>query len=187
MFPAVNKPVDSFAASNRARFSTAEFLRMVDADVFEDERVELIDGQIERMQRPKNVHAARQAQVVIRLAQAAAEDLVRGDSGLDLGDDTFVVADAALLRVPVAEPRWLTPADLRLVVEVAETTRERDLGVKQRKYAAAGVPAYWVVDGTRGVVHVFDRPDGEGYLGIDLVRFGEPLAVPGSEATITLG
>ena len=43
MFPAVNKPVDSFAASNRARFSTAEFLRMVDADVFEDERVELID------------------------------------------------------------------------------------------------------------------------------------------------
>jgi hypothetical protein len=42
------------------------------------------------------------------------------------------------------------------------------------------------VDVERRVVHVFDRPEAGDYLGIDLVRFGEPLVVPGSEAAITL-
>ncbi len=159
---------------------------MLEADVFQDDRVELIDGEIERMQRPKNLHAARQAQVVIRLSRVVDERLVRAETGVTLSDDTFLVADATLLREPIPEERWLVAADLRLLVEVAETTIDRDLGVKQRKYAAAGVPTYWVVDGVRSVVHVFDRPSEDGYLGIDLVRFGEPLAVPGSEAAITL-
>ena len=48
------------------------------------------------------------------------------------------------------------------------------------------MPVYWVVDGARGVVHVFDRRGEDGYDGIALVRFGEPLAVPGTEPTITL-
>lgn len=182
----MNRPIADFAVPTRARFSTAEFLRMLEADVFEDDRVELIDGEIERMQRPKNLHAARQAKVVMRLGNAVGEEFVRGETGVVLGDDTFLTADATLLREPIEEDRWCTAADLRLLVEVAETTRERDLGTKQRKYAAAGVPTYWVVDGTRGLVHVFDRPSDDGYLGIDLVRFGEPLAVPGSDKAITL-
>lgn len=183
---AVNRPTDIFAAPARARFSTAEFLRMLEADVFEDDRVELLDGDIERMQRPKNLHAARQAQVMIRLSRVVDERLLRGETGVTISDDTFLVADAALLRAPIPEERWLVAADIHLLVEVAQTTIDRDLGVKQRKYAASGIPHYWVVDGARNVIHIFDRPSEDGYLGIDLVRFGEPLAVPGSEATITL-
>jgi len=182
----VNTPNTTFAGPTRARFSTAEFLRMLEADVFVDDRVELVDGEIERMQRPKNLHAARQAQVVIRLSRVVDERLVRAETGVILTDDTFLVADAVLVHAPVPDERWLAAADVRLLVEVAETTRERDLGVKQRAYAAAGVPVYWVVDGARGVVHVFDRPGADGYLGLALVRFGEPLAVPGTDATITL-
>ncbi len=162
---------------------------MLEADVFEGDRVELIDGEIERVQRPKNPHADRQAQVMIRLGRVVSDErLIRGDSGIDLDGDTFVVADAVVLRarVAVAEHRWFAPSDVLLAVEISETTQDRDLGVKQRKYAASGIPHYWVVDGVRSVVHVFDRPSEDGYLGIDLVRFGEPLAVPGSEAAITL-
>ena len=182
----MNTPIAKLAVSNRASFTTAEFLRMVEAQVFEDDKVELIDGEIERMQRPKNLHAARQAKVVFRLATVLGEDLLRGESGVDLGDDTFLVADATVLREPMNEPRWLAAADLRLLVEVAETTIDRDLGIKQRKYALAGVPNYWVVDGGRSIVHVFgDIRDGE-YAHLSLVRFGEPLAVPDTEATIVL-
>lgn len=172
--------------SFKARFTTAEFQRMCENDVFEDWKIELIDGELERMQQPKNAHSMRQAAVMIQLAQAAGLDRTRGEIGTDLGDDTVVAADAAVLNAPILENRWLGSTELLLVVEVAETTRDRDLGMKRRKYARAGVPFYWVIDGERAVVHVFDGPDKGDYVGIALVRFGEPLAVPGTDATITL-
>ncbi len=54
----------------RARFTTAEFLRMVESGAFEGMKVELIDGELERMNPPMGGHAAAQANVVFHLAQA---------------------------------------------------------------------------------------------------------------------
>lgn len=175
-------PADGF----KARFTTAEFLRMADAGAFEDMRVELVEGELERMQQPRNTHAMRQAQLVIRLAQVIGEDRVRGEVGVDLGDDTLLGCDAAVLRIPVTENRMLRPDDLTLVVEVAETTLDRDLGMKRRRYAGASVPVYWVVDGTRSVIHVHAEPVEGEYVEVHTVRFGQPLAVPGTDATIVL-
>ncbi len=73
-----------------------------------------------------------------------------------------------------------------LVVEIAETTLTRDMGTKRARYAAAGIPEYWVVDGARSVVHVHREPIDCDYALIHTARFGEPLAVPGTEATILL-
>ena len=41
-------------------------------------------------------------------------------------------------------------------------------------------------DGQRGVVHVYGEPVAGDYAQIATVRFGAPLAVPGTDATITL-
>lgn len=172
--------------SFKARFTTAEFLRMCEADAFEDWKVELIDGELERMHQPKSFHAMRQASVMFQLAQAVGAERAWGDAGIDLGENTVVAGDAVVLRAIFTENRWLLPADVLLVVEVSETTLDRDLGMKRRKYAGAGIPEYWVVDGGRAVVHLFsDARDGD-YADVSIVRFGEPLAVPGTDATITL-
>ncbi len=173
---------DSF----KARFTTAEFQRMCENDVFEDWKIELINGDLERMQHPKSAHSMRQAALMFKLAQVVGLDRALGEIGIDLGSDTVVAADVVVLKASFQENRWLVPADLLLVVEVAETIRDRDLGMKRRKYAEAGVPTYWVVDGHRSVVYVFSGPDGGDYDSIMLIRFGEPLAVPGTDATITL-
>ncbi len=181
----MNKPVQ-LAESTKARFTTAEFLRMVDSGAFDDMTIELIDGALERMNPPMNDHGGRQARIVIRLARVVDETLLRGEVGIDLGDDTVLSCDAAVLYAPIDGHRLLHADELRLVVEVAETTRGRDLNHKRNRYAAAGIPEYWVVDGARAVVHVHREPvDGE-YALVRTVRFGEPLAVPGTEATITL-
>lgn len=37
-------------------------------------------------------------------------------------------------------------AEVLLVVEVAETTLERDRGLKKRLYASEGIPHYWIVN-----------------------------------------
>jgi len=53
--------------------------------------------------------------------------------------------------VVVAEPGQVSDRGIegapRLVVEVlSRTTRDHDLGVKTQRYAALGVPHYWIVD-----------------------------------------
>ena len=79
------------------------------------------------------------------------------------------------------------PADVRLLVEISDTTLAFDLGTKARLYARAGIPEYWVVDvvGERIVVH---RSPGSGvYADMKSYRIGEsiePLAAPGSNFTV---
>lgn len=170
----------------RARFTTAEFLRMVESGAFEDMKVELIDGELERMNPPMGGHAAAQANVVFHLAQAVGVALVLGETGLVIDDSTVVACDAALLRQPIAENRFLTPDDVLLVVEIAQTTQSRDMGLKRMLYAQANIPSYWVIDGVRRVVHVYADPVEGDYSSVHTVRFGASLAVPGSDATITL-
>lgn len=170
----------------RTRLTTAEFLHMNECGAFDDLKVELVDGELQVTQHPKNPHSMRQAELVFVLAQVTRIALVRGEVGIDLGDDTLLGCDVALLREPVTEDRMLRPHDLALVVEVAESTRRRDLGMKRSKYAGAGVAVYWVVDGQHRVVHVHADPVDGDYVEVRTIRFGEPLPVPGTDATITL-
>lgn len=174
------------SSDTRARFTAPEFLHMVESGAFEGMKVELIDGELERMNPPMNGHSAAQANVVFYLAQKLGLAVVRAETGLVLNDSTVVACDAALLRQPLAENRFLTPHDVQLVIEIAQTTQSRDMGLKRMLYAQAGVPTYWVIDGVRRVVHVYADPVEGDYCSVHTVRFGEALAVPGSNAAITL-
>lgn len=170
----------------KAPITTAEFLRMCDADVFDEGKIELVDGELIRMPPPGNAHGMLQMVVVAQLLQLFGVERVRADVGIDLGSDTVLGCDGALLRAPLNRPGMVLPSDLLLVLEVSETTLRRDLGMKRGKYAAAGIPLYWAVDGKHSIVHVHAEPvDGE-YIDVHTVRFGEPLTLPGTDAPITL-
>lgn len=182
----ISRIVAASAPDFTARFTTAEFIRMIEADVFGADKIELIEGELHRMPPPGNSHGQGQAMVVGRLFRVADEALVRGETGVVLEEGTLVGFDAALLRHPVAGNAMLNSDDVALVVEVAETTIYHDLGLKRRKYAEAGIPIYWVVDRTRKVVHVHAEPIEGEYADTKTVRFGQPLAVPGTGATISL-
>jgi len=176
----------SAVTSVKARFTTAEFLQMVEAGAFDDMKVELVDGELERMNPPMNAHSDRQGRATFRLMTVLGEDRVRVEIGVVLDDATVLGCDVAVLRAPVRDNRMLGVEDVVLVVEIAETTIARDMGMKRAKYASAAIAEYWVVDGGRSVVHVFAEPlDGE-YALINTVRFGAPLAVPGTDRTITI-
>ena len=174
------------APPGRARFTSAEFLHMLARDAFGDMKVELIEGELERMSPPGNAHGRLQVAVIVRLARLVSEALVRADVGIDLGGDTIVGGDVAVLAAPFDGDGMIPAEAVALVVEIAVSTRDRDLGLKRRLYAAAGIPAYWVIDADRALTHVFDRPEDGDYMGLSLVRFGEALEVPGSDAAITL-
>ena len=182
----MNKPFQLADSSTKALFTTAEYLRMGETGAFDDMKIELVDGELERMMSPMSGHAAKQAMLVGLLFQVAGRGLVLGEVGIDFGDDTVLACDAAVLRAPIGGDRLLLPAEIGLVVEIAQTSLSRDQGPKRVRYAAAGIPEHWVVDGDRAVVHVYREPVDGDYALISTVRFGEPLAVPGTGATITI-
>lgn len=52
------------------------------------------------------------------------------------------------------------PGDVALVIEVADTTLQRDRTIKKRLYARAGIPHYWIVNVIDRQVETFTRPQG---------------------------
>ena len=48
--------------------------------------------------------------------------------------------------------------DLSLVVEVADSTLERDRTLKQRLYGRAGIPVYWIVNLVERQLEVYSQP-----------------------------
>lgn len=190
MADGVNKPVFLSSPSGavaRMRFSAAEYWRMAQSGAFADMWVELVEGELERMPPPSNVHGRLQAAVLLALGRVVAPDLLRGDTAVRMNEDTVVGGDVLVLHHVVEDDGPLPVDAVALLVEVAVSTADRDLGLKRRLYAAAGVPTYWVVDADRRVVHAFDRPEGGDYKGLALARFGEALTVPGVVGTVAIG
>jgi Uma2 family endonuclease len=76
----------------------------------------------------------------------------------------------------------LQPTDVRLVVEISDTTLAFDRITKARLYARAGIIEYWVVDVTGRRILVHRNPQGDAYVDIKAYGQGEsiqPLSAPG--------
>jgi len=96
--------------------------------------------------------------------------------------------DIALLRpqpdfYAAATP---TPADVLLLVEVADTTLRTDLGRKARIYASGGVSEYWVVDLNNRVLYVHRSPARGTYDVRQVLGPGERVA-PGFASQFEVG
>jgi Uma2 family endonuclease len=55
--------------------------------------------------------------------------------------------------------RYPGPADLFLVIEVADSSLGTDRSTKQRLYATAGIPQYWLVNLPESQVEVYEQPE----------------------------
>jgi Uma2 family endonuclease len=71
------------------------------------------------------------------------------------------------------------PADLALVVEVANTTLATDRGPKLMAYARAGISAYWIINLDEAQLEVFTTPD------VAASSFAPPRILKGSD-TVTI-
>jgi len=76
------------------------------------------------------------------------------------------------------------PADVLLVVEVADTTLAWDRNVKAPLYGRAGVAEVWVVDLTAEAVDVLMGPHSEGYSDARRAGRGDVLEVAGATISV---
>ncbi len=159
------------------------------AGLLELERYELIDGELIRKMGKSRLHTIVLKQLLKWLRGVFGEPMVEHEASINLSrlmDATNEPEpDAMVLRQPSAEFPSLNPGpgDLSLVVEVAATTREYDLGVKAARYASAGIVEYWVLDLREMRIVVHRNPMGERYESIIAYAADErvsPLAAEGS-------
>jgi Uma2 family endonuclease len=163
----------------RRHFSVEEYYRMAAAGVLsEDDRVELVEGEIIEMSPIGSRHAAcvgRLTELLGRLARNVAIVWVQNPVHID--DHSEPVPDVTLLRrrddfYAQAKPG---AADVLLLVEVSDSTLGYDRQVKVPLYARAGVPEVWLVNLPGEVIEVYARPADGRYQETRLVGRGAGL------------
>ena len=133
----------------RRPFTVAEYCAMAEAGILcEDERVELLDGEIIVMAPIGEPHE----DVTTRMDSDLQHSLyqrawVRVQNSVRLNDYGLPEPDIAVVRLRDDYHRNRpTPSDVLLLVEVADTSLEFDREVKLPRYAAAGIPEVWIVN-----------------------------------------
>jgi Uma2 family endonuclease len=151
----------------RWQFTVADFARMVEAGIFaEDDRVELIDGEVRAMSPVGPRHAAIVKRLNALLSRQVAERAsVSVQDPIQLTDYSESLPDLAVLRIRedfYADAHPL-PAEVFFVVEVAETSLAYDREEKIPRYAQELIPEVWLIDVARQTVTQYTQPDGTGY------------------------
>lgn len=139
-----------------------EYEQLVEAGVFEDERVELLRGVLVEMSPQGEPHARITAWLAHRFAGALPIDRydVRSHSPFAATDDSMPEPDVSISRRDAAGHH---PRSALLLIEVAGSSVAKDRVIKTEIYAEAGVPEYWIVDLRTQTVDVLTRPTATGY------------------------
>jgi len=157
----------------RRAFTVADIARMIEAGVIrEDEKFELIEGDIVMMAAKGIVHERIKSALNIAIVRALPNHLTVGvEATLRLTDTVMLEPDIAvfpkeLFRKSSEGFARLDPGEARLVIEVAASSLAYDKGLKARLYARHRVGEFWVVDAHERITWVHTGPSGDGWSSV---------------------
>ena len=156
------------------RLDAEHYGLVVDSGALDQQRVELIDGIIVQMSPHSPAHAAILERLTRHLAGARVR--VRVQLPLQVASDSLPEPDVALVGEPESADRH--PTSALLVVEVTASSHTIDRGRKAALYAAAGIPAYWLIDIPARAVEVRTDPGPVGYRTLRTLDTANVLASP---------
>lgn len=173
------------------KFTVDEYYRMAEVGILKrDERVELIEGEILVMPPIGPEHAGS---VLISNSifseRARGRFLVQIQNPIRLAEGSEPQPDAMLLRLrddhyTGSHP---TPADVLLLIEIADSSLEYDRQTKAHIYGRGGVPETWVMNLAEDCIERFTEPGPDGYARHTVHRRGEtltPVALPDLELAV---
>jgi Uma2 family endonuclease len=163
----------------RKKFSAAEYHRMAKAGILhEDDRIELVEGELIQMAAIGSFHAACVDRLANRLIPLlAGEAIVRVQNPIAAGIDSEPEPDIAIVKprpdfYAEAHPQ---PEDIFLVIEAADASIAYDRNIKLPLYAKARIPETWLVDMNEGAVLRYSEPSEDEYAMIRIFRGGQEI------------
>lgn len=148
------------ATARRVRWTVTDYFRMAEVGLFDDRRVELINGEVIEVPAQATPHRAAITNAIFALPTVFPKPpywlVSQGTlrlSRYDAPEPDFHVFDA-----PVGTPDDQLPLPF-LVIEISDATYAKDAGPKLRAYARAGIADYWIANIPARRVEVYRRPE----------------------------
>ncbi len=166
------------------RFTVDEYLALGAAGILaKEERIELLDGEIICMAPIGNRHLNSVDWVADLMRESVGRRaMMRVQGSIQLDDATMPEPDIAVIRRrSVNDLAPVLPSDVYLLVEVADSSLEFDMGEKLARYAAAGIPEVWIANLRAGELVVNTEPEGATYTNVRVIPLGgtvSPQAFP---------
>ena len=172
----------------RLALTVDDVYKMAEAGILsEDDRVELIEGELVPMSPKGNHHEVLKARLNIFFARHAPKGV------MFVPETTFRLSETTYLEPDFVFYKEEQPlADLRgdnalLVVEVADTSLAYDRGRKARLYASFGIRELWVIDAVKLTTWIYRHPE-NGFAGPTMEKTKdeplEALLIPGLGVTL---
>ncbi len=173
----------------RLRWTNSDLDRLIDAGVLtEDDRVELIGGELVPMAAKGNRHENVKIILSNWLYRRLPEILLLAvEPGWRPNEDTYLEPDILIFN-GVPEPSKVAPSQVLLAIEIAVSSIGYDSNRKADVYAALGVRDYWVINANTLATRVYRDPSAGSYRNVVDVVANErlvPLLV--APLAVTLG
>jgi Uma2 family endonuclease len=157
------------------RFTREDYDAIIAAGILdENDQVELIDGEIVKKMPINPSHSSTVNRLVRLFSKLVSEEcVVAPQNPIALGAFSEPEPDIALLKLrpDFYGDSHAVPAEVHLLVEVADSSLRFDRDRKIPLYAAAGIPEVWLID----------------LVGCCLIRYRQPVAGAFAEVTRHFG
>jgi Uma2 family endonuclease len=166
-----------------AKWTVDDYHRMVEAGILDDRPVELLNGEIIEMSPEGTPHANRSTKGANYLRQLLGDRVeVREGKPITLSDRSEPEPDIAVVQ-PLDDEyddHHPYPENIFWLIEFSNSSLEKDLEVKRKAYAAAGIPEYWVVNLRRMELVLLRSPQAGDYQEEAILTEGtiQPIAFP---------
>jgi len=167
----------------KRQFTVEEYRKMPEYGILkESERVELIRGEVFKIAPIGRFHAACVNRLVRVLTREVGDRaIVAVQNPVELDDYSEPQPDIALLEnrpdfYALGHPK---PADILLIIEVADSTIKGDRKVKVPLYAEENISEVWLVDINEQCLEVYRDPTPTGYQTVEKFQSGQVLSSDG--------
>jgi Uma2 family endonuclease len=151
-----------------------EYDQLIALGAFEDEKIELLDGEMVAMSPIGNRHrSAVQKLTELLILALHGRALVHCQSPFAASELSEPEPD--LMVAPLGDYLDDHPSQAHLIVEVAESSLAKDRGRKLRLYATCKVPEYWVVNLVERCVEVYRGVDAATYAQMERYEPGQSI------------
>jgi Uma2 family endonuclease len=168
------------------RLTVKQYDRMVEADVFGKDRMELIEGLlVAHMPRSRQHIAAGNVglRIISRVAPPGWHVIKRDP--IAISDSSKLEPDLAVIRGDIEDydDTDVTAADAAIVVEIGDSSDYRIQQGLKPIYAASGIPVYWIINLVDRQLEVYSEPEGGEYRGSHVFSPEQdvPLIIAGVE------
>ncbi len=169
-----------------------EYHKMAEAGIFEpSERVELLEGKIIWMVAKGIAHRSAVGRTYKLLENRVGHKAcIAIQDPVKLSERSEPEPDIAVVKIDPLDyaDHHPTPAEIYLIIEVADSSLKLDTEIKAKAYSQAGIKDYWVLDVVKRELIVFRNPTSEGYQNQEIITEYQnisPLDFPDLEILVS--